>query len=234
MNTKPISRFVAGAFAGIVLAGATGAKADLVYTFDTPGSETASNPHGDGADRQGWTDTIGASQPSFTVPGGRTSVPGSPNGQDSQNNNMVFTSPAFYLTGGTITVDLSGGEGNGASPVDPANLPKNISNISPGLSGTDPTNVLVLGLRDVATGNYVSFLQKNQLADAWTTYTWDVSAVPTNAAYVIDQIDTRYGGWGHIELDNVNIPGTAVPEPAMASFALGGLALLLRRRARRA
>lgn len=196
------------------------AAANLIYDFDTPGTEASNGGHGDGQNADGWVNTLGASEASFTVFGGRTSVvPGSTQtgNQDTQNNNMVFTSPAFNLTGNTISVDLAGGQGNGATKAT-TGFPANISDISAGPA--DPNGILILGLRNVTTGNYVSFFQSPNNQDTWQTYSWDVSAVPHSGNYVIDQIDTRYGGWGHIELDNVNIQGTLTPEPS--SFVLVG------------
>ncbi len=221
--------------AGIVGMSVGQVRANLIYNFDTAGSEASNGGHGDGANIDGWTDTLGASEPTFintafNVLGGRTAVVPGQN-QDAQNANLVFTSPAFYLTGNSVNFDMSGGMlyGSSSDPTGQDSLPVNISNIAAGNSSG--TGILVLGLRDVATGNYVSFYSDPSTHDQWQSQSWDVSAFVNNGKqYVIDMIDTRTSGWGHIEIDNVNIPGV-LPEPAsLGMLAIAAGSLVLRRR----
>jgi hypothetical protein len=136
-------------------------------------------------------------------------------------------------------MDLAGGQGHGDSPAAlGVDTPANLAALGPNgtLSGTNAGNVLVVGLRDAATDVYVAFYQKPGQADSWSNHNWDLSAFADGTtAYKIDLIDGRFGGWGHVEIDNVNIPGSLVPEPAsLVLFSLGAFGLLAVARRRKA
>lgn len=170
----------------------------LVYDFDTSGD--------DGADLDGWTDTMGTSSP---VAGGRGAD--RTNGEDGQHHNLIFSSPQFYLTGsGDLTFFLSGGTGQGSSPL--ASPYTNISQIPNTTSTTSGQQIV--GLRRVSDGAYVITKQRSGASNTWQQVTItaaELSAyVQPGVAYQLDLIETNHGGWGHTEIDDVSIPGTLV------------------------
>src|SRR5688500_776423 len=94
---------IAGA-AGLSFCAAPNAQAaTLVYDFDVTGD--------DGADRDGWVDTRGLSAIAlYSGEGGRGADRA--NGEDGQHQNLIFSSPQFFLDGtGDLTFKLNGGQG---------------------------------------------------------------------------------------------------------------------------
>lgn len=185
---------------------------------------------------QGWTDTMGESDAypaSVSGQYGRYAKEAPGKTEDGQHHNLIFSSPAFYLDGsGDLTFDLK--SGTQGTPYG------NISEIPD--ADTTGSGVLGGGLRRVSDGAYVLTAQRGGSGGTWVLKTFTqtqlapyVGTSGNNAdGYQLDMWDTYHGGWGHLEIDDVSIPGYEVPEPAtLALLTLGGVATLLGRKRRR-
>jgi hypothetical protein len=161
--------------------------------------------------------------------------------QDQGHNTLWIRSPEFYLSGagaGNLTVWLAGGHGYGADATG-----KLVANV-PAVAFDDPGNAtfpsfLGIALRNVDTGVFVLAGKKTDGGNAWEQITFSEAqllALDQNAAYTLDLLDVREGGWGWVNMDSVSIPGVLVPEPSSAALAaMGALAWFLRgRRSRKA
>jgi len=185
---------------------------------------------------QGWTDTMGESDVYPAATGGQygryaKEPPGKT--EDGQHHNLIFSSPAFYLDGsGDLTFDLK--SGTHGTPYG------NISEIPD--ADTTSGGVLGVGLRRVSDGAYVLTAQRGSSGGTWVLKTFTQAQLTpyvgtggsNSAGYQLDMFDTYHGGWGHLEIDDVSIPGYPVPEPAtLALLGLGGLGMLIGRKRRR-
>jgi hypothetical protein len=206
---------------------ASPASGAMVFNFDSPAGD-------DGAETQGWIHTRGG--PSVPVAGGRgASVGGGslPGQEDGPHPNLVFSSPAFFLDGsGDLTFQLKGGEGKGDVPT--TTFFGNLSEIPAGESTTD--GFQYVALRRVSDGAYLLNAQRSVQDNTWEpgmfTQAQLAPLMQPGVGYQLDLIETRHGGWGHTEIDDVSIPGVPVPEPtSLAAATLAGLLLLRRRRA---
>ena len=200
--------------------------ATIVWDFDTDSDN--------GASEDGWTNISGTTAASGSGPGkladgGRTASDGSAAAEDSTHTSVLFRSPAFILdNSGDLTFNLSGGGQNGTLPSSVGDVPLNVD--STGTAGT-----YGIALRDNDTDAYVLTAQRSTGDNSWEAGAWTAAElVPyvSNGAYTVDFFDYRDGGWGHVSIDDVTVPGSlAVPEPTTtALLGLGGLALILRRR----
>lgn len=194
-----------------------------------------------GADQQGWTVTTG-----FFANAGAGIEPADANGtraHDAAHPVAVLTSPIvnFNLanvsgTGSVIDILWEGGQGNQNGDPDPTNLAAVMSYNG---GNTNNAGQKGIGFRNLSTGNYdfVSFDSGNGGGVETLSYTQaDLVGlgIDPNANYVLDFYTTDDGGWGWTRLNEVNVGDGvvgAVPEPSSSAlFALGGLALLFRRR----
>jgi len=189
-----------------------------VFDFDT----TSDN----GADPQGWTDTIGTSAAYDDLGndpnrGGRAATDWVARDND-QVASMVFSSPQFCLDpaagANAISFSLSGGDGNVLGLT-------NISQI-PAAPGNNTTGFKGVCLRRVSDGNYLycdhrGDRTQNQLGNAnggagsdnYVSKMWGAAELDPIAAanpcefYTLDFIDAHNGGWGFTYLDDVTITG---------------------------
>jgi hypothetical protein len=206
------------------------AKAQLVFDFDTAGGDN-------GQDLDGWTDTRGLSDDVIygTVPEGGRGADRA-NGEDGQHQNLIFSSPQFFLNGsGDLTLKLNGGEGIGDNPA--TTFYNNISEIPNAQSTADANGRQYVALRRVSDGAYLLNIQRNGEGNEWQLQTVSAATlapfVSPTVAYQLDLIETRHGGWGHTEIDDVSIPGVLVPEPGtIGVLAVGAAGLLAGRRRR--
>jgi hypothetical protein len=194
-----------------------------------------------GNDNQGWTVTTG-----FFANAGNGIEPAQANGNrahDAAHPVAVLTSPTvnfslLNVSGSDNVIDIlwEGGQGNQNGSPDPADLAA-VMNYNGGNTNNAGQNGL--GFRNLLTGNYdfVSYDPGNGGGIQTLSYTQaDLVAggIDPNASYELDFFTTDDGGWGWTRLNEVNLDAGAVgqvPEPsAFALLALGGLALLRRRR----
>lgn len=128
--------------------------------------------------------------------------------RDQAHDSLILRSPAFTLSPGNITAYLIAGQrGNAAAPTSVANIP----------AASDAAQGQWIGIafRRVADDAYL--LTKNRLtnSDTWEEITFSAAelaliTVP-GEEYTLDYIDYADGAWGWSGLDNVSIPGTAIP-----------------------
>lgn len=203
------------------------AGAALVYNFDVAAD--------DGATTQGWIHTRGG--PSVPVDGGRGASVGGGGAagqEDGVHPNLVFSSPAFFLDGsGPLTFQLHGGTGVGDAQA--ATFYSSLSNIPVGDSTADANGRQYVALRRVSDGAYLLNGQRPAQNNDWVTVSFSQAQlapfVLAGVSYQLDLIETRHGGWGHTEIDDVSIPGVLVPEPAaMGLLGLAGMVVLRRKR----
>src|SRR5688500_11142499 len=206
------------------------ASAQIFFDFDTPGGDN-------GQDRDGWTDTRGISTAvvyGSPAEGGRGADRS--NGEDGQHQNLIFSSPQFFLnSSGDLTFKLNGGEGIGDQPA--TTFYSNISAVPNALSTADANGRQYVALRRVSDGAYLINVQRNGEDNQWQMQTVTAAQlapfVIPGVAYQLDLIETRHGGWGHTEIDDVSIPGTLVPEPGTIGVLAVGAAGPLPGRRRR-
>jgi hypothetical protein len=136
------------------------------------------------------------------------------NNRDGSTASMLVISPTFLIdgSGNPITMAAEGGA-NGATP------PTSIAGIGTTLAATGSgwEGVVLLD----SAGNVLESAQRSGNGADWQTLQLPTTGLSTSTLYRVAMVDTFTGGWGWIALDNVNIPGSAAPEPA--SFVLAGL-----------
>jgi VCBS repeat-containing protein/autotransporter-associated beta strand protein len=176
----------------------------MVYDFDTSAGDN-------GADLDGWVDTLGTSYPGINVLnnannyGGRgtSGLAQGTGNHDQAHNSLIMTSPTFELyAGAEIFFSIAGGQGSSA------NLPGNISDIPLNSAGT---GAQVMGLRRVSDGEYLLLGQRVGNGNAFQQILWDstildpIAASNTGELFVLDWIDYYHGGWGFAVVDDVSV-----------------------------
>ena len=194
--------------------------------------------NGDGT-TQGWTVTAG-----HFANDGNGIEPAQANGNrahDAAHPVAVLTSPTInfgsvHASDSVIDILWEGGQGNQEGSADPANLAA-VTGYNGG--NTNNTGQKGIGFRNLTTGAYdlVDYDPQDGGGIQTGSYTLaDLTAagIDAGASYQLDFFTTDDGGWGWTRLNEVNLDANAIgaiPEPsAMALLALGGLALLRRRR----
>jgi len=208
------SRLTALAAVSVLFAGLTGSAgaATIVWDFDVSGD--------DGQTDDGWTHVMGFSAPSAPASGGRSAA-GSLGGaasQDGAHPTLLMRSPTFKLDGsGPLSFDLSGGQGNGSSQ---ATLPASDATVLAVPNSTDP-GVQGVALRRNSTGAYVLTAQRPVSTNTFATQSWTVGDLAPYAndgsVYTFDYYEYKHGGWGHMEIDDVSVPGTLYPFPVVVA-----------------
>ena len=188
---------------------------------------------------QGWTDVMGTSVANI---GGRGAAnAGGSFAHDGPHDSLLFRSPQFFLTGdGPLTLLLAGGDGSEAG--NPP-LPTNESDILAVMSSLNNAGVMGIALRRASDGAYVLTARRSSDDNNFNNggIIWDeatiagIMAAYPDEIFTLDLFDTNHGGWGHITIDSVRVPGTPVPEP-MTMLAVGmgvaGLGGYVRKRRR--
>jgi len=194
--------------------------------------------NGDGTN-QGWTVTAG-----HFANEGNGIEPAQANGNrahDAAHPIAVLTSPTInfgsvHASDFVINIQWEGGQGNQQGSADPANLAA-----VTGYNGGNTNNAgqKGLGFRNLTTGAYDHVDYDFENGGGLQIASYPLSALVANgidvgASYQLDFFTTDDGGWGWTRLNQVSVDEMAIgaiPEPsAMALLALGGLALLRRRR----
>ncbi len=197
--------------------------------------------NGDGT-TQGWTVTAGHFGATGTA--GNGIEPAQANGtraHDAAHPVAILTSPTInfgsvHASDSVIDILWEGGQGNQQASPDPANLAEVV-----GYNGgnTNDTGQKGIGFRNLTTGAYdlVDYDPGNGGGVQTSSYTLadlTTAGIDAGASYQLDFFTTDDGGWGWTRLNEVNLDAGAIgaiPEPsALALLALGGLALLRRRR----
>ena len=125
---------------------------------------------------------------------------------DFHLNTLWLRSPEFYLNGsGNLTVGLSKGSSN--TTVTPANQ------LSVTYAATNGGGWKGVALRRVSDGAFVLTKAKTGYTGMeYFTMTFtktELAALSQTEAYTLELINSDYGNWGWLMMDNVNIPGTA-------------------------
>ncbi len=132
--------------------------------------------------------------------------------RDSAHETLLFSSPAFTLTGqGDLTAELLGGQGGAES------APENVDSLPSDSSGS---GFMGIALRRVSDGAYVLSDRRSSNAqnDNWETVGWTAGEIAAATAgdapgetYQLDLIDSFNGGWGWTSIDSVSVPGELAP-----------------------
>ena len=133
---------------------------------------------------------------------------------DDHRNTQWLRSPQFYLVSGNeIKVQLSQGTANtSTAPAGESSVPFNAA-FQAGWKG--------VALRKVGTSNFVLTKARTGFrGDEYRTLTFtqaELDALDQSAAYTLELINSDYGSWGWLTMDNVSIPTVL---PAVASTGL--------------
>ncbi len=231
---NPISKGIALA-AGTLALVAVSANGSTVQTWNF-------GNNGDGSAEAAWTVTAGHFGATGTA--GNGIEPAQANGtraHDAAHPVAILTSPTInfgsvHASDSVIDILWEGGQGNQNASPDPANLAEVV-----GYNGgnTNNTGQKGIGFRNLTTGAYdlVDYDPGNGGGVQTSSYTLadlTTAGIDAGASYQLDFFTTDDGGWGWTRLNEVNLDAGAIgaiPEPsALALLALGGLALLRRRR----
>lgn len=124
---------------------------------------------------------------------------------DSHHPTMWIRSPEFTLNAeGELSVYLIAG-GAGLTP------PAHESDV---LAHSSPQGFMGVVLRNAETGDFVLSGQRTENGDAGGIFEQivftrsELDALDQDAVYTLDLIDSYHGGWGWINMDSVDIPGT--------------------------
>ena len=134
---------------------------------------------------------------------------------DGHLNTLWLRSPVFYpVTGGDLTVQMARGKAHGSAPANDGSV-SYIANSSTGWKG--------VALRRVSDGVFVLAKPRTSEGDGMQTVTFTEAELTPYAgvACTLDLINSENGGWGWLSMDNVAIPGSAVPpgpQAFMTSF----------------
>jgi Family of unknown function (DUF6288) len=125
---------------------------------------------------------------------------------DFHLNTLWLRSPEFYLNGsGNLTVQLSKGSSN------TTNTPAN--DLSVPYAATNGGGWKGVALRRVSDGAFVLTKAKTGWpGPEYSTMTFTKAELATlnqTVAYTLELINSDYGTWGWLTMDNVSIPGTA-------------------------
>jgi len=141
----------------------------------------------------------------------------------------IVRSAEFVLTGDDITFQIKGGRGPNRAPA----------------GENDIAGFMGVVLRDAETGDYLKTTFFDNQSNQWHLLGFYDLQDLVGRKVTLDIIDNHYGDWGWIAVDDFQMNGlrydangtytitfAAVPEPAtMTLLAMGGLAMLRRRRA---
>ena len=127
---------------------------------------------------------------------------------DDHLNTQWLRSPQFYLnSSGAITVELSKGITNtSTAPTNENSVPFNAT-YQAGWKG--------VALRNVRTNNFVlTKARTGATGDGYRTVTFtqaELANLERKDAYTLELINSDFGVWGWLMMDNVSIPATASP-----------------------
>jgi cell wall assembly regulator SMI1 len=134
---------------------------------------------------------------------------------DYHRNTLWLRSPKFYLNGsGDLTVQLAKGIANTApAPASDLSVPYAAANGS-GWKG--------VALRRVSDGVFVlTKARTGSNDDNYRTVTFSKTELATldqSEAYTLELINSDYGNWGWLTMDNVSIPGSVTPTIRTISY----------------
>lgn len=137
---------------------------------------------------------------------------------DYHENTLWLRSPEFYLNSiGDLTVELAGGYARDAAPINAQAVPVQAS-----YSGW-----MGVVLRRVSDGEFVITKPAVRLGGSGsgtyrtTTFTQaELAPYAGSKAYTLELISTHQGEWGWLKMDNIRIPGSSVPVPAVGMIIL--------------
>lgn len=228
-----IGRLVFGvAVAGTVSLAVIGSTpAALVYDFEwTDASNTGQNT-------QNWQTIRGGEHSvgiTFTESAGCRAARGTGT-YDQQHNGVLFVSPEFVLdptSTADLTFQLSAGRGHGGSSWGtdaPASRQGVIDEIAANGGLSSSAGEMGVALRRASTGEYVAVKEKTTAANVWESLSFSrtdldnlISTYGPNEVYSFEFFEYFHGGWGHVELDNVSVPGRVV-ESRMQNSGFEGI-----------
>ncbi len=205
--------------AAVMLLAAVGsARAALVYDFEwTAASTSGQNP-------QNWQTLLGGEHSvGIVMTGAGCRAARGTGTYDQQHNGVLFVSPEFVLDPAStadLTFELSAGRGHGGSSWGtdaPTSRQAVIDEITAnnGLSST--SGEMGVALRRASTGEYVLTKEKTTPANVWEPLSFSrteldnlIGTHGANEVYTVEFFEYFHGGWGHLELDNVSVPGHVV------------------------
>ncbi|MDZ7620168.1 MAG: PEP-CTERM sorting domain-containing protein [Patescibacteria group bacterium] len=219
MNIKR-STFAVPTLAAVLVIAAGGVQAAVVFDFDW--NPTLNSGRGDGQNAQGWEAVLGGEHSvgfsSGTGAGGRGAR--GTGTYDQVHNGVLFVSPEFVLDATStadLTFELSGGRGRGGSSWGtnaPTSRQAVIDQITTSSGLSSNTGMMGIALRRVSTGEYVLVKERSTSANTWESYGFTraeldnlISTHGANEVYSLEFMEYFHGSWGHVELDNVSIPG---------------------------
>ena len=137
----------------------------------------------------------------FGIRTGSTQVDPVGGSTDWHLNTLWLRSPQFYLDGtGDLTAQMARGRANTTAPVDDLSVPYAAIN-GGGWKG--------VALRDITTGVFVLAKPRTNTGDGMVTVTFTAAELApyVGGGFTLDLINSDYGSWGWLSMDNVSIPG---------------------------